>query len=176
MSICYQCAFEKWANKWFQYILDNINKNWDWDYLYTNINNGFCIHTNPYNKFIINETYNKEDIFKLSTNDTRGWFCLSLNENITWQTIIQHMDKPWNWSGVSLNPNIDWEIVEKNNNIEWDYELLSMNTMDRAREKFIRKELQEQFRKSDLYKELMETFWHPSRYDKFKYLLDLDND
>lgn len=40
---------------------------------------------------------------------------------------------------------------------------------------FIRKESQEQFRKSDLNRELMEAFWHPKRMAKFQYLLDDDD-
>lgn len=42
--------------------------------------------------------------------------------------------------------------------------------MTTIKEKFIRKELSEWFKKSELKEELMATIWHPKNFDKFKYL------
>jgi hypothetical protein len=39
--------------------------------------------------------------------------------------------------------------------------------MSNARDTFIRKDLQKQFCKSDLMREMMEKIWHPRNYDKF---------
>ncbi len=42
--------------------------------------------------------------------------------------------------------------------------------MDNAKNNYIRKELQEWFKKSQLKAELIATVWHPKNYEKFKYL------
>jgi hypothetical protein len=46
---------------------------------------------------------------------------------------------------------------------------LSQNPMTNAKENFIRKELSELFKKSELKEELMATIWHPKNFEKFKY-------
>lgn len=74
---------------------------------------------------------------------------------------------------VSRNPNITWEIVGANIEMPWCWLNLCMNDMTTATAKtaFIQHELREQarlqFRKSDLFRELMEAFWHPKRMETF---------
>jgi hypothetical protein len=48
--------------------------------------------------------------------------------------------------------------------------------MSNERDNFIRKELQKQFRESDLLKEMMEKIWHPKNYHKFAGWLGEDCD
>jgi hypothetical protein len=59
------------------------------------------------------------------------------------------------------------EIIEKYIDKPWNWYLLSRNIMSNERDNFIRKELQKQFRESDLLKEMMEKIWHPKNYQKF---------
>ncbi len=73
--------------------------------------------------------------------------------------------------GVSQNTNITLEIIEKYIDKPWNWYLLSRNIMSNERDNFIRKELQKQFRESDLFKEMMEKIWHPKNYQKFDGLL-----
>ncbi len=42
--------------------------------------------------------------------------------------------------------------------------------MSKLKENFIRKELSEWFKKSELKEELMATIWHPKNFHKFRYL------
>jgi hypothetical protein len=71
---------------------------------------------------------------------------------------------------LSLNPNITWEIIQSNPDKPWNYNWLSCNTMDKVKEEYIRKRFQEWFRKSELKEELISKVWHPSNWEKFKYL------
>ena len=43
--------------------------------------------------------------------------------------ILEHPDKPWDYSRMSSNPNITWDIVEENPDVPWDYIVLSANKM-----------------------------------------------
>jgi DNA polymerase-3 subunit epsilon len=68
-----------------------------------------------------------------------------------------------------LNPNIDFAIVQKNPNKSWNFNYLSINSMDKVRNNYIIKELQQWFKQSELKAELIATVWHPKNYEKFKY-------
>ena len=76
----------------------------------------------------------------------------------------------WNYYWLSSNPNITWEIVQENYHIKWNFIRLVKNTMDKAREDYMRKRFQEWFRKSSLKEKLMANVWHPRNWEKFKYL------
>jgi hypothetical protein len=92
-----------------------------------------------------------------------------MNNNITWDIVQQNPENPWNYRYLSENPNITWEIVKQNPDKPWKYDYLSQNSMNNAKENFIRKELSELFKKSELKEELMATIWHPKNFEKFKY-------
>ncbi len=74
------------------------------------------------------------------------------------------------WKSINYNPNITWEIVQNNPDKPWNYFWLSLNTMEKAKNNYIRKELQQWFKQSELKAELIATVWHPKNYEKFKYL------
>ncbi len=99
-----------------------------------------------------------------------NWQYISMNPNITWEIIQDNPDKPWNWDAISINPNIDFGIVQNNPDKPWNYGNLSKHQMEKARNNYIRKELQQWFKQSELKAELMATVWHPKNYEKFKYL------
>jgi hypothetical protein len=52
----------------------------------------------------------------------------------------------------------------------WHSTFLCINPMINEMHNFIRKKLQEWFRKSELKEELMSYVWHPRYFEKFKYL------
>jgi hypothetical protein len=110
------------------------------------------------------------DIVQQNPGKPWNYFGLSSNPNITWEIVQQNPGIPWNYIYLSFNPNITWEIVHHNPDKPWDYTILSENSMIKAKENFIRKELSECFKKSELKEELMATIWHPKNFDKFRYL------
>jgi hypothetical protein len=71
------------------------------------------------------------------------------------QFILDHPDINWDWYAISRNPNLNWDVVQNNPNKPWNYSNLSCNTMDVARNNYIRKKFQEWFKKSELKSELM---------------------
>ena len=50
-------------------------------------------------------------------DESKKWF----------QYILNHPDKPWNYTNLSLNPNITWNIVQAMSDKKWDYLYLSVN-------------------------------------------------
>ncbi len=40
---------------------------------------------------------------------------------ITFQTVLDNFDKPWDYEYLCVNPNITWEIVRENLFIPWSY-------------------------------------------------------
>ena len=86
------------------------------------------------------------------------------------QFILDNPDKNWIYDHLSSNLNITWEIVQSNLDKPWNFDYLSRNTMDKARNDYIRKRFQEWFRRSELKEELIAKVWHPKNWEKFKYL------
>jgi hypothetical protein len=55
------------------------------------------------------------------------WKMLSSNPKITWETVQQFSDKPWNFSHVSSNPNITRKIVQQFPDKHWNKRKLEEN-------------------------------------------------
>ena len=98
---------KEWSAKWFQFILDNPDKPWDWSKLSRNPNITWDI---------VQKVPNKQWI----------WCVLCQHPNITWDIVQQNPDIPWDWYGLSYNPNITWDIVQKHPG-SWDWYGLSRN-------------------------------------------------
>ena len=80
----YNEFFDDWSEKWFQYILDNPDKHWNYNQLNSNPNITWeIVQDNPDKHW----NYN--------------W--LSLNPNITWEIVQANPDKLWNYRNLSLN-------------------------------------------------------------------------
>ena len=49
-------------------------------------------------------------------NVTQKWYwnSLSLNNNISWQTVESNPDLPWDWTNLTLNNNLQWRDVVNN--------------------------------------------------------------
>ncbi len=41
-----------------------------------------------------------------------NWYYLSANSNITFDNVLNNPDKHWNWYYLSFNPNITFDIVQ----------------------------------------------------------------
>ena len=95
MSISYENAFKRWTEKWFQFILDHPEINWEFVYL---------------NK---NENFSWE-IAEKNLDYPWNWNNLSGDPNINLEFVERNSDKPWNWIVLSRNRNITWEIIERN--------------------------------------------------------------
>ena len=80
----YKKLEKHWSEYWAQFIIDNPNKLWNWNWL----------SGNP------NLTW---DIVQTNLDKKWNWFNLSQNLNITWDIIQQNRDKPWDWNLLSDN-------------------------------------------------------------------------
>lgn len=56
------------------------------------------------------------------------WDSLSKNPNITWDIITKNPEYPWNWYSFCKNPNITLDIVKSYPNVRWDWGALSANS------------------------------------------------
>ena len=116
----YKDLEEEWTRQWFQFILDNLDKPWEWHYL----------SENP------NITW---EIIQANPDKDWSWCMLSENPNITLDIIQANLDKPWNWFNLSSNPNISWEFIQSNLDKPWDWDDLSDNSMSKFKNEWINK-------------------------------------
>lgn len=61
------------------------------------------------------------------------WYGISQNPNITFQTVVDNINLPWNWMSLSMNPSINITHVLTPPILQWDWQNLSSNvsiTMD----------------------------------------------
>ena len=99
---------KNWNQYFFNFILRNMDKPWNWGVL----------SMNP------SITW---EIVEENPDKPWNWYWLSENPSITWENIEANPDKPWNWNGFSRNPSITWEMVEANSDKPWNLYYLSQN-------------------------------------------------
>ena len=85
MSIQYKQLEREWCKRWFQFILDHLEKPWAWDYISQDM------------------TW---EIIQANPDKPWDWNWVSVNPNITWEIIQANPDKDLNWEDISKNPNI----------------------------------------------------------------------
>jgi len=56
-----------------------------------------------------------------------NWEGVSHNPNLTWEFVLNNMDKDWNWRDISRLPEITWDIVQEYSEMRWNYLTLSKN-------------------------------------------------
>ena len=134
--------------KWFQYILDNPDKGWNYKYL-------------SYNPNITWE------IVKANPDKDWNYYLLSGNPNITWEIVKANPEKPWNYCYLSANPNITWEIVKANPEKPWNYLYLSLNSMGKYDLPFCIMKRKAKERIEKIKEELIAKAWHPSRVERW---------
>ncbi len=75
----------EWHEHWWQFIIDNPDKDWNWLAISKNLNLTMeIILDNP--------------------DKPWDWYAISMNPNITMKDILDNPDKPWDWSLISSNP------------------------------------------------------------------------
>ena len=98
----------EWHSEYIEYILDNLDRAWD-----------FCeLSENP------NVTW---EIVKANPQIPWNFSYLSRNANITWEIITENPNEDWDIDYLIENPNITWEIVRDNSDDDWDDCSLSKN-------------------------------------------------
>ena len=62
-----------------------------------------------------------------------------------WRFIENNQDKPWEWGwgGLSRNPNITFDIVLAHPDKPWNWNDLSQNTFSKAKQNFVEKKYNE---------------------------------
>ena len=110
----------EWAEKFWKFIENHPDKEWNWVGLSRNPNITF-------------------DIVLAHPDKPWEWYGLSLNPNITFDNVIAHPDKPWiwGWYGLSGNPNITFDLVLSYPDKPWNWGNLSQNTFSKAKQRFI---------------------------------------
>jgi hypothetical protein len=78
---------------------------------------------NPENSWSSEYIYKPVDITYLSNE--KNWTNLSQNPKITWDIILNNLDKPWKFRFVGLNKNITWQNIIDNLDYQWDWILLT---------------------------------------------------
>ena len=178
MDKIYEETMQEWSATYFQVILDNPDKDWDWYELSKNPNITWEIvqqHPDkPWNWSALsrNPRVTTWEFVQKNPDNPWDWYELSSNPNITWEIIQQHPDKPWNWYYLSCNPNITWEFVQQNPDKPWNWHNLSCNTFKFYHQYYMQNHLAKKaakwFIKSDLKRELMERMWHPKNLGKLQ--------
>jgi len=124
---------KEWSAKWFQFILDNPDKPWDWDKLSRNPNVTWDIvqqNTDiPWDWYVLsaNPDITTWDIVQKNPDKPWDWVFLTSNPNITLDIVQQNPDKPWDWFGISANPTLSWGFIQKNPDKPWDWCFISEN-------------------------------------------------
>jgi hypothetical protein len=111
-----------------EFILNNPDKPWNYDLLaYKNI----IIIDKITDWDLVSENlelpleFIKENINLFTTK--HHWQHLSRNENLNFDFILEHKDKPLDWSAISSSDYITYEIVSKNRNLPWNWRCLTVN-------------------------------------------------
>jgi hypothetical protein len=109
-----------------EFVLNNPDKPWDYNKLAAN---NIIIIDKITDWNLVSEKLSldfiKENI-NLFTTD-QSWRCISRNENMNFDFILEHKDKPFDWITISYSNYITYEIVSKNRNLPWDWGALSGN-------------------------------------------------
>ena len=112
-------------NGFWQFIIDNPDKDWVWLYLAEHPTITWeIIQNNPDKKW--------------------NWDGISRNPNITWEIIQNNPDKDWDWGGLSFNPEITFEIIQNNPNYPWDCKVIFSSNIINIKNKkiYIKKNIQ----------------------------------
>lgn len=63
-----------------------------------------------------------------------SWLMLSFNPLITWDIVMENLDKPWNWNALSMSKNITFDIIKgtlgsgvRDSRIMWSWEYVCRN-------------------------------------------------
>ena len=117
----YKDLENEWSRKWFQFIKDNPDKEWDWRVICWNENLTW-------------------EIIRDNPDKNWNWFRLAILPIITMDIIKNNPDKPWTWESITYNPNITMDIIKDNPDKPWDWQDISANEFAKQKTDFIVKE------------------------------------
>jgi uncharacterized protein len=125
-------ALVEWSRQWYQNILNDTGKDWNYGNLSANPNITWEIvkenPRQPWHYFSLSENPNITwEIVQANPKKPWDYYKLSANPNITWEIVQANPQKQWEYFNLCTNPNITWEIVQANPQIRWDYYYLSKN-------------------------------------------------
>lgn len=135
-----------------EYILKNLDKNWNWERLSNNLHI-IDIEKNinlPWNfkyvsenksltiDFVIKHKHKEWDWAVLSnffnlniikTHNELPWCYkgLSANTSISFDYVLSNLDKPWDWKSLSMNKMILLEHITSTPFLKWDWKSISFN-------------------------------------------------
>ena len=109
----------EYSRKYCKFILNNPDKNWNWDDISKNPNITM--------KFILDNPDKDWD-----------WEIISCNPNITMKDISDNPDKDWDWYFISRNPNITIKIILDNPGKNWDWDYICENTFKNDKNNYIK--------------------------------------
>lgn len=126
-----------WEDIQYIYEYQNMNDTFSDTYISLNPNITMDIvinnpqHNWEYIFIIQNKNIKLEDIKKyLSIFEKKNNFIidfLSLNENITWEQVVQNPEIKWSYDFLSSNKNITLDIIKANPDKNWNFNCLSRN-------------------------------------------------
>ena len=136
------------------FILDNLEKKWNWGSL--TINKGIKVsdilnnrHLPWENSWYLNPNIMPYDLIKYKKMKITDWVSVSSNVNVSMEYIFNNLDLPWDWNYVSFNPNLTPDIIAYNPQINWNYENIGNNLMTYNPE-YYKKNIKHIIKKSNL--------------------------
>jgi hypothetical protein len=114
----------EWHERWWQFILANPDKPWNWGWISKNPNITM--------KFILD-----------NPDKPWNWSAISMNPNITMDFINDKPDKEWHWYDISSNPSITMKDIIDNPDKPWNWNAISRNTFSKDKEEFQMKRYRE---------------------------------
>jgi hypothetical protein len=163
------------AGKKWCYSRLSINPNITWEIVKENPYPNGKYNSNTWNYHILSKNSSITwDIVKENPDKFKNYYFLSQNPNITWNIFLEnlypHGDRLSGWDQRSTVLPVNTKCEYTTN--DWDYSTL-LSSID-----FIDKVVVEKIKniishfKTNITEELMMYVWHPSRVEKWKYLLD----
>ena len=115
---------EKNYNHEIRYQLLSMNKNISWEIILNNIDKDWNF------EYLV--IYNENITVDIVLNNKKYFndYCIKLlskNKGINWNDILKHNEIEWNYKDISLNPNITFDIVLNNLDKKWCFHRLSSN-------------------------------------------------
>ena len=147
---------QKYKHNYKKFILNNLDKNWDFNYL---VNNKIITLNDLPKKIIENMTsdyiFYKSYLLKKNyiTNNLNinyvikkkhyswSWEYICANPSLNWETIQKYPNIFNNWTGLSYNSNLTYDKIEKNLNKKWNWKYISYNKMERGINNYVIKEI-----------------------------------
>lgn len=151
-AIAFKQAEQNWPNEWFRFILENLDKNWEWfglsnhrnvtwDLIQTYrdlpwVRNGVAenpnitpevIQARPDPIWDFTKHNNKKTNTTKNTKKTKPGAKQQQQPSTKCPRWRTEPDNPWDWETISKHPTITLEIILANPEKSWNWKYVSMN-------------------------------------------------